>query len=106
MSLMIHFIATAKIEGFEAVILMIGKVLDVLISIHMVYLMIDHNNGQYIVFIKRLQKIKLFCCCPSFVDITMGMEIEDTQPENIADSRKKKALNEKPNQATYLNLWQ
>ena len=50
--------------------------LDFTTGVYMVYLMIDHNKTGYVQFIKILDKIGVFCCCKSFVDIAMIMDVE------------------------------
>ena len=32
------------------------------------YLMQEHNTKQYIVFIQRVYRFKLFCCCKSMIE--------------------------------------
>ena len=52
--------------------------------VYMVYLMIAHNDKEYVMFVKRLDKIRMFCCCKSFVEVALSMddEIEEEVMEN------------------------
>ena len=59
-------------------ILNVFLVFEAFITVYLVYLMVDHNNNEYVVFIKRLNTIGMFCCCKSFVDIALEMEIVDS----------------------------
>ena len=59
------------------VILMISESFG---CVYMVYLMIDHNDKEYVMFVKRLDKIRMFCCCKSFVEVALSMD-DETEEE-------------------------
>ena len=62
-------------------VVMSFNISDYFISMYMVFLMIDNNNAEYIQFVKKLNKIGMFCCCKSFVDVAMTMDGEENDEE-------------------------
>lgn len=47
-------------------------ILDIVVSVYMVFLMIDHNHNEYVKFITVLNNFGLFCCCDRFVQIAIS----------------------------------
>ena len=64
-----------------------------LLSVYMVYLMIEHNSKEYINFVKIMDKIGIFFCCTSFVDIALSMDVEDQMSKHVQDQQKRKNTN-------------
>ena len=55
---------------------------------YIVYLMLAHNNTEYVIFIKRLDRFGIFCCCRTFVDIALSMDIEVELGKEVEQNRK------------------
>lgn len=62
-------------------------------SVYVIYMMIDHNNDEYFKLIRRLNRLGCYCCCKSFVTITLSM---DQQMEKVVQNSTTK--NEEENQ--------
>ena len=66
--------------------------LENLVSVYMVYLMIDHNNEEYIKFVKMLDRMGMFFCCRSFVDISLSMDVESQLSKHVSDQKEQNEI--------------
>ena len=68
------------------VIARLMPIIDSVLSISIIYLMIEHNTKEYIKFIKILNTFKLCICCNSFIGNVLKMETKT----NISNNNKNK----------------
>ena len=73
---------------FVPIIITFMDMIDMLTNVYIVHLMIDHNNDSYVTFIRRLSKIGLFCICPSFIETTSIMEVEENLDRDKEEQNK------------------
>ena len=65
--------------------------MDIMTSVMIIYLMVDHNNGKYIVFLRMIKKLRCMavccCCCQGVINASIMMYNENNR-ETVAYSPK------------------
>ena len=77
------------INWFFRLFLVVIVGLDYFISVYMVYLMLEHNDKEYVHFIKVMNNVGIFSCFKSFVDITLSMDVDGDETKNIEEDENK-----------------
>ena len=73
----------------------IWGIIDMLLTVNIMYLMIDHNNEKYIKLIKTLHRIGIFICCNYFVENALKVYDEDNGDQE--NENKEQSMDTKSN---------